>query len=161
MTPDQLAKSGTEHGEQRALFAWAAMATNYGLAAADNDGSYLVAGVAKSISGTTPLGEQFCLPQLKWLHAIHNQGHGDKIRGAHAKAEGVKVGVSDLFLPVPIINPLRCGLYIEMKRLKGGVESDEQETFRNDMTAAGYKAVVCHGWREARQAIVEYLGLTR
>ena len=39
-------------------------------------------------------------PELKWLHAIPNGGLRDKITSGKLKAEGVKPGVSDLFLPV-------------------------------------------------------------
>ena len=48
MTPDQLAKSGTEHAEQRALFAWANMAYRYGLVAANSDDSYIKKNEAQS-----------------------------------------------------------------------------------------------------------------
>ena len=41
-TPAQLAKSGTEHAEQVAFFAWLAMATMRGLEAADDERCYNV-----------------------------------------------------------------------------------------------------------------------
>jgi hypothetical protein len=40
MTPDQLARANTEHGHQRALFAWANMVVLYGFKAAWDDRSY-------------------------------------------------------------------------------------------------------------------------
>jgi hypothetical protein len=84
-----------------------------------------------------------------------------------AKAEGVKAGVFDIFLPVPKeaygIEPCGymqldyCGLYIELKRKDGGKASTEQLDFQNDMHQAGYKAEICHGWEAARDCILEYL----
>ena len=175
MTPDQLAKSGTEHAEQRALFAWANMAAKYGLTAADDDKSYTVPFHAQQLSEQTPLGHQKYLPQLEWLHAIHNQGHGDVVRGGKAKAEGVKAGIADCFLPWPVnrlaeglafisnISIAAAGCYIEMKRnVTTDIEkllSDEQKAYRVYCNQVGYAWYCARGWREARQYLLEYLGL--
>lgn len=153
MTPDELAKSGTEHGEQTALFAWAA--ANVG-----ND------------------------PRLALLFAIPNggaRGNSTKdraIRGAHMKAEGVRSGVPDVFLPVPAPNnwgsPNNAGqyhgLFIEMKKpatkLKrkapehkwdtGGVDPN-QIIWLTNLEQQGYKCVVCYSWYEAANEIKFYL----
>ena len=50
-----------------------------------------------------------------------------------------------------------AGLYIEMKRKKGGKESSEQKEWREYLISQGYKAVVCKGADEAIAAIKEYL----
>lgn len=156
MTPDQLAKSGTEHAHQRALFAWANMACEFGLTASRDERSYIYPGVAIDYRG-----KQDRIPQLKWLHAIHNQGHGDAIRGSKAKAEGVKAGVWDIFLPVPIIADAMMlhwwhGLYIEMKVGKNQLTKEQLE-FMTDLS--GYNFAVCYSWQEARDAILKYLDL--
>lgn len=95
-------------------------------------------------------------PRLRWLHAIPNGGSRDKREGANLKRQGVKKGVSDLCLP------LACrgyhGLYIEMKRKKGGTVSSEQRKFIDDMTANGYYAAVCKGAEEAIKLIKWYIG---
>src|SRR4051812_7142849 len=99
MTPDQLSKSGTEHAHQVALFAWAAVACYHGFAVAN---LWAKSGVLDPQYNRRPI------PCLKWLHAIHNQGHGDAIRGGRAKAEGVRKGIPDIFLPFPrqyLLNP--------------------------------------------------------
>jgi hypothetical protein len=131
MTPDQLAKSKSEHGEQRAVFAWCNMAFRYGPDCANDDLSYTVKGYAQDFNKPiSRLGLVCLVPELEWIYAIHNQGHGDAIRGGRAKAEGVKAGVSDICLPVkaqaskymiPTTQnyPYYCGLYIEMKKVKG------------------------------------------
>lgn len=165
MTPNQLAKSGTEHAHQVALFAWAAMAHYWGFKAAN-----LWAG-----SGLTPdklVLTKRPVPCLKWLHAIHNQGHGDAIRGGRAKAEGVRAGIPDIFLPYPSRGPIigerifyYHGLYIELKKpsskpvketSKGGL-SDEQIEFSKYAYQAGYSWHVAYGWAEAAKIIQDYL----
>lgn len=137
----------SEHSHQAALFQWSNMACRFGLKAADDPKSYTVPGWAMT-NPSPPI------PQLKWLHAIHNQGHGDAIRGAKAKAEGVKPGVFDLFLPVPMGE--YSGLYLELKVGKGQ-PSDKQLEFADDMRANGYACELAYGWLEAREKILEYL----
>ena len=142
-TPWDRAKTGTEHGEQSALFQWCNMAARFGVEAANDAASYAIAGYAQSKYGHKPLNETCqgggpnAVPQLARLYAIHNQGHGDRIRGNRARAEGVKKGVPDVHLPIPrlasdldheifgpLVVPYRdggygfgvvCGLYIELK----------------------------------------------
>lgn len=71
ITPESLAKSGTEHGEQAALFCWAAQ----------NHERF----------------PQF----RRCLFAVPNGGRRDKLTGVQMQAEGVKKGVSDVMLLVP------------------------------------------------------------
>lgn len=129
MTPEQLAKSGTEHAEQMALFCWAGQ------------------------------GEQQArFPALRWLHAIPNAGaRGNKVAASQLKAEGVKAGVADVFLPVT--SPYWAGLYIELKRAKG-VPSDvsqEQIEFAKHVTKQSYQWQVAFGYLEAVAIIEAYL----
>jgi hypothetical protein len=155
-------RSGKEHAHQAALFMWANMAMRFGLTAAEYRASYTKAGVAQSFKAQK--GDM--VPQLKWLHAIHNQGHGDAVRGGKAKAEGVKAGVSDMFLPVPMrvgggLNlalPARLihGFYLELK-VGTNTPSAEQLEFFGDMRTAGYEADWATGWLEARLKILAYL----
>jgi hypothetical protein len=160
-------KTKTEHAEQTALFMWAAMGYRYGLQIANDSDAYSVKNYAEGFSIRLG-GDAYALPQLKWLHAIHNQGHGDKVRGSIAKAEGVKAGVFDIFLPVPTSkrNIIQVngwfhyhGLYIELKRKGAGKPSQEQLDFLADMRQAGYSAYICHGWEAARDCILEYLNV--
>lgn len=153
MTPDQLAKSNSEHAQQTALFAWANMVVMYGYTAAGYDKSYTIKGHAQKLLDIHNDTD----PRLKWLHAIHNQGHGDAIRGSFAKAEGVKAGVWDIFLPV-IVHDEYSGLYIEMKVGKNKL-TDKQKEFQTFAISQGYKCDdVCYTWREALHSIINYLG---
>lgn len=158
-------KSGSEHAAQASLFMWANMAYHFGLTAANERTSYTKAGVAKELLAAR--GD--VVPQLKWLHAIHNQGHGDAIRGAKAKAEGVKAGVSDLFLPFPmrvgaglnlaLPGKFYSGFYLELK-VGNNKPSDIQLEFMAEMKALGYAADWATGWLEARQKILAYLQIS-
>ena len=163
---DYAAKTRSEASEQRSLFMWAGMAQKFGPNIANDPHSYTVAGFAKKqFEGKGGLGYiRYSEPliELKWLHAVHNQGHGDAVRGANAKAEGVKAGVGDIFLPYParitVHNAYYHGLYIELKKKDGGTPSDVQLDFQTDMRAAGYKCEIIHGWEAARDEILSYLG---
>lgn len=147
MTPWELAKT-SEHSHQRALFAWCNMAERCGIRVANNPLAYT--GLQANLNG---------IPQLKWIHAIHNQGHGDAVHGGQAKAEGVKAGVADIFLPYPTDrNAAYCGLYIELKVGKNK-PTTEQNEFITDMLDLGYYACWVTGWEAARDKIVAYLGL--
>ena len=50
------------------------------------------------------------------------------------------------------------GLFIEMKKAKGGQTSDKQDAMMAALDEQGYYTIVCHGWVEAKQAIEAYLG---
>jgi hypothetical protein len=153
MTPDKIAGvSGTEHANQKALLAWVAKARVFGIAAADDDKSYGYGGktYAEETYYTAP-----CLP-LDLLYAIPNGGERNVLVAAKLKAEGVRAGVPDLHMPVA-----RGGhhsLYIEMKKT-GGRLSDVQIRFIAALEAAGNKVVVAYGWKEAVEAIKQYLSV--
>lgn len=80
------------------------------------------------------------------------------------KAEGVKRGIPDVFLPYPHESPsvpkevktTYHGLYIELKTLKGRL-SKEQKAFLEYANSVGYLAVCCHGYLEAVNIIEGYL----
>jgi len=129
LTPEELARPGTEQANQIALFAWASTA-------------------------------QAIYPQLRWLHAIPNANSHRMV------AEGVRSGISDIYLPYPKFdNDIECwyhGLYIEMKtekrrNQKNGGLSDDQIEFIDYAERVGYKCEVCYSWEEARDKIKEYL----
>lgn len=164
MTPDQLARSNSEHGHQRALFAWANIAARYGFKAAWDELSYTKPGHAMN-----EYGEHDEAIDLLRMHAIANGGKRDKITAGKLKAEGVKPGVPDIFLPVPMPMPgpnrwdrRHCGLYIEMKRPKAngqaaGSTSDDQDSWLVFLRSAGYAVGVYFEWREAAKDVQQYV----
>lgn len=90
----------------------------------------------------------------KCLWSIPNGGVRHIGTAVKLKAEGGMAGVSDLFLMMPAGK--YHGLFIEMK-VKGGKLSSSQKEFIANAILMGYKAVVCYGFDEAKQAINEYL----
>ena len=101
-------------------------------------------------------------PFLGLLHAIPNAGAGaQKGQAGKMKAEGVKAGVPDLCLPVEGWDDEKWqrvpGLYIEMKRRKGGRVSDDQRKWIEWLCEQGYRVEVCKGADAAIEVLREYL----
>ena len=94
-------------------------------------------------------------PELDLLYHIPNEGKRSVKTGARMKGEGLKKGVPDVCLPVARGG---ChGLFIELKRLKGGRVEKEQLEWHDKLRAQGYQVVVCRGWQAAAQEITGYL----
>ena len=94
------------------------------------------------------------------LALLHSSGNGLRLtpgQATKAKKQGLTKGLPDIFLPVPKNN--YYGLFIELKRIKGGKVSPEQEMFIKALEKQGYKAKVCHGHQESIEIIKEYLGI--
>ena len=98
-------------------------------------------------------------PELALMHHIPNGGSRNRIEAARLKAQGVKPGVPDIFLPVA--RKGRHGLYIELKRRVGGRVSPEQKQMILELTKQGYRAIICNGWQAAADVIEDYMGGTR
>jgi hypothetical protein len=92
---------------------------------------------------------------LNMLYAVPNGGKRDKRTAAMLKAEGVKAGVPDVFLPVA--RQGYHGFYIEMK-VGRNKTSDEQKAWLAALEAEGYYTAVAYDWTAAARALVEYLG---
>lgn len=140
MDPAKVCANGSEAAEQSALFCWA----NH----ADRREEF------PALFG--PSG------RLKLFAINNNAGKGDMIRGAMAKAQGVKAGVGDTFLP--LARHGMHGLFVEMKVTgerhpsgRDGVLSKDQKQFWQDIHADGYGYAVAKGWEEARDIIIAYL----
>lgn len=186
-TPAEMAAVGREYSHQTALMAWAAMARVVGVPMANDPLTYNQPGYIDAKRKSVPLGQQAWQPILDftWLHSIKNQGHGDKIRGANSKAEGLRAGVFDLFLPVQADfyewkKPFEggsyletrgdswtrySGLYIEMKtperrNEKDGGASKEQLAFQAHARSEGFAAELAWSWEEARDLLLKYLQIT-
>lgn len=99
------------------------------------------------------MSKQF--PDLEDLFHIGNGGLRSKSEAVRLKRLGVKPGVSDLFLPAPVGK--YHGLWVEMKRRKGGRLEPEQKDWIDRMNAKGYLAVRADGADEACDIIYKYL----
>lgn len=87
------------------------------------------------------------------LFAIPNGGSRNKAGAFQLVLEGVKKGVPDLCL----IAPGGRSLWLEMKRMKGGVVSKEQSSFHILMRKLGFEVVVVHGAHDAISAIRNFI----
>lgn len=134
LTPEYLAKTGTEHAEQMALMQWTVLNLKR-------------------------------FPNLDLLFAIPNGGDRSRSVAAALKAEGVKSGVPDLFLPVPMGQ--FAGLWIEMKKRglsthANGGRLDNQVKWHPRLIEQHYAVVTCYGWDYAVVAIeAYYLGVLK
>jgi hypothetical protein len=100
------------------------------------------------------------IPELEYMFAIPNGGLRNAATAGRLKAEGVKAGVPDIFLPVRMPGEAigwACGLFIEMKVGRNKL-SDEQKDYIAFLTDQGYKCEVCYSWETARDAALRYLG---
>lgn len=84
------------------------------------------------------------------IFAIPNGGARSKATAGKLKAEGVSPGVPDLFVP-------EWGLFIEMKRTRGGSLSDVQDDWIDYLEDAGYTVLVCKGCDAAIVSIKAHL----
>ena len=80
------------------------------------------------------------------IFAIPNGGHRHPAVAAKMKATGVSSGVPDLFIP-------EWPLWVEMKRIKGGVLSAEQKDWIAYLESVGYCVRVCKGAEDAKHQI--------
>ena len=97
------------------------------------------------------------IPELALLYAVPNGARTRISVAVKLKKEGLKSGVPDVVLPVAR-GPYH-GLYIEMKKEKGGKTSAEQKWWIDRLTHQGYFADVCAGFDSAREKIEWYLVL--
>ncbi len=128
VTPEQLAKPHTEHAEQVALFAWAAM------------------------SGIPELKWMHAIPNGGERNPIvAGRLKSEGVRsGVHDVFLPVTCGVyAGLYIEMK--KPGR-------EREKNGGMSDDQVEFRDFATAHHYKCVLCYSWEQAAAEIKVYIG---
>ena len=95
--------------------------------------------------------------ELRLIFAIPNGGKRHIAIASKLKLEGVKSGVPDLFLPVSRRG--FNGLFIEIKRIKGGSISRKQKEWIKDLKEEGYAVVVALGFVQSKILIKSYLGI--
>lgn len=98
---------------------------------------------------------QYCELRGIKLSAIPNSTYTPSMKQkVKNKRQGLRAGLPDLLL---IINNQL--IFIEMKRVKGGVVSPEQREWHIALNTAGIPTYVCHGSDEAIELINQYLGI--
>lgn len=112
-------------------------------------------------------------PQLKWLYAVPNGGSRHIAEATKMVATGLRKGVPDIALPIPIqrrdyhsfheaFKYGYHGCYIELKIKKRRKEenggcSSEQVSWLEQLQSMGYFVAVCYGWEDARDTLIAYL----
>lgn len=130
MTPEQLAKSGSEHAHQSALFCWAGQSVN-------------------------PLKER-----IKWLHSIPNGAHMGPKHASKMIKEGMRAGVWDIFLPVTMGPFSGLYIEMKAPKHKGTSSEgmrDKQLEFEEHIISQGYAHHRCFSWEDARDVIINYM----
>ena len=131
LTPEGVAKAGTEHAHQVALCLWASLPE-----------------------------QRERWPELGLLFAIPNGGDRNKIVAARLKAEGVKPGVPDLMLPVARHDCHGLFLELKRPKSNSktaGIIADNQQKWSDTLRLQGYGACSCVGWEQARDVLLRYL----
>lgn len=97
------------------------------------------------------------IPQLALLFAVPNAARRTVGEAAWMKAEGMKAGVPDLWLPCRGVDPSYIGLVIEMKSPTGTL-TESQKDWRDRLIGAGWYWALCRSFDEARAELCRYLG---
>jgi hypothetical protein len=84
------------------------------------------------------------------IFAIPNGGARSIATATRLKVEGVCAGVPDLFIPAWM-------MWVEMKRQKGGVVSEDQKDWIAYLRGAGYIVLVCKGAEDAKRQLCGYV----
>jgi hypothetical protein len=83
------------------------------------------------------------------IFAIPNGGARSITTATRLKVEGVSSGVPDLFIPAWL-------MWVEMKRQKGGVVSQEQTDWIAYLRSIGHLVIVSKGAEDAKSQITEF-----
>lgn len=83
------------------------------------------------------------------IHSIPNGGHRSQATAIALKVEGTVKGIPDLFIP-------EWRLWVEMKRIKGGVLSPEQKNIIEYLKNVDYQVIVCKGFLDAQKQIEQF-----
>ena len=94
--------------------------------------------------------------RTKWprvvIFAIPNGGKRNITTAKNLKREGVVPGVPDLFIPA-------WGLWIEMKRQKGGRLSPDQDEMIAYLDSIGHRVIVGYGAADASEKLLAFLNM--
>lgn len=129
ITPEQLAKSGSEHGHQSALFCWAKQ----------NEHLY------------PQLKWLFAVPNGFYS----DSGQKAKMKAEGLK-DGVPDVLFPVYSPWRIGSYRYNGLAIEMK-VKKNKTNEKQDAWIDHFKAVNWFCTVCYSWEEARDTILAYL----
>ena len=95
--------------------------------------------------------------RAKWprvlIFAIPNGGKRSIVTAKRLRREGVTPGVPDLYIPA-------WGIWIEMKRQKGGRTSPDQDGMISYLENVGHRVIVGYGATDASDKLLSLLNIT-
>ncbi len=102
-------------------------------------------------------------PLLKnFFHKTNNEGKRTALQGHRLVKQGLRTGVSDLFIYYPVAE--YNGLWLEVKRNKNYTLSEKstdtwkaQEKFIDCVKSVGFAAHFCYGWLDGKNHVENYL----
>ena len=97
---------------------------------------------------------RMCLPEPVIIISIPNERKSKPHHMVKLKKSGLATGSPDLFISWARLG--FHGLFIEMKRSKGGKVSDKQKEVHDRLKRSGYAVVVAYGANEAIDATKKY-----
>jgi hypothetical protein len=119
--------------------------------------------VIKSLPSELPSEHQEQAGFVQWfrsrwprvlIFAVPNGGKRNISTARNLKLEGVVPGVPDLFIPA-------WGIWIEMKRQKGGRTSSDQDGMISYLESIGHRVIVGHGAADASAKLLSILNIKR
>ncbi len=133
--------------------------------AAPRIGNIKKAKIKKAVKAVCPTEEYDQIRLAVWLdknnipfYAIPNGGKRNYFEAVKLKRCGVKAGVPDICVTVPSKKG-HHGLYIELKRVSGGVVSDSQKEWQRILRENGYCCEIAKGFEEAKIVVKNYMEL--
>lgn len=112
----------------------------------------------------TPTEAQEQTALVEWCDLMHipavhiaNEGKRTLANGRELARMGLRRGFPDLFIPAA--RKGFHGLFIELKRVKGGRVTEHQQKWIDTLNNRGYLAIVCYGADEAIAEIKNYYGV--
>jgi len=144
ITPQELAKTNTEHGHQCAFFQWLALTGKHEI------------------------------PDADLIFSVPNGGERTPSEGAKMRAEGLRPGVPDIEWAVPAgsfhglfvemkrpaLKPRNCPpMFSPIDPVINDGLTAAQKTVARRLQAMGYAVAVAYSWLEARDAIRLYHAL--
>ena len=94
--------------------------------------------------------------RLELCFAVPNAGKRSYGAAMYMKAEGLRAGVPDVWLPVP--NKKYCGLVMENK-YGGNKLTDNQELWLRKLKRVGHYVCVCRSTEQMIKEVSKYLGI--
>ncbi len=91
------------------------------------------------------------------FYHIPNGGRRSLSEGVKFKRMGVKAGIPDLC--IPLARKGYHGLYIELKRQRGGVISEAQQYWLSQLKKEGYDVYVAKGANDLISYVKNYMGV--